>query len=57
MNKIKIVSNPKFSFKELLCDPVTLGIWSKYKLPNDSFSIDNAIIITKSLKWTICIDP
>eukprot|EP00501_MAST-03F_sp_TOSAG23-6_P000128 GSMAST32.ASY1.ANO1.130.1 assembled CDS len=31
--------------------------WTINKLPNDSFSIDNAIILDKSARWPLMIDP
>ena len=35
-----------YSLKNTLADPITRGIWvNQHKLPNDDFSIDNAIIM------------
>lgn len=31
--------------------------WSSQGLPNDDFSIQNAILTTKSSRYPICIDP
>lgn len=31
--------------------------WSSQGLPNDEFSIQNAILTTKSSRFPICIDP
>jgi len=38
-----------FKFSEILSDPITIGGWTdRCKLPNDDFSIDNAIIMKQS---------
>lgn len=42
----------------MLSDPLTIGIWTNsQQLPNDSFSIDNAIILKNSSRWPLMIDP
>lgn len=34
-----------------MSDPIEIGKWvSQYKLPNDNFSVDNAIILKNSNK-------
>jgi dynein heavy chain len=44
--------------KELLLDENTLGIWvNQHKLPNDFLSIENAIIIKESTRYSLMIDP
>lgn len=44
-------------FKDILCNELTIGEWNRNRLPNDSFSIDSAIIIKNSGKFPIIIDP
>ena len=35
-----------------------IGQWTNsFKLPNDDFSIDNAIILKNSNRWPLMIDP
>ena len=47
-----------FSLQYLLSDPITVSRWtSQEKLPNDSFSIDNAIILKRSPRWPLMVDP
>ena len=46
-----------FSLSECLGEPVVIRDWVISKLPNDSFSIDNAIMLTKSKRWPLMIDP
>ena len=41
-----------------MSDANTIGVWvNQHKLPNDRFSIDNAIISKNSSKWSLIIDP
>ena len=41
----------------VLGDPVLIREWVIQGLPNDSFSIDNAIIVGKARRWPLLIDP
>lgn len=41
----------------VLGDPVKVRAWILAGLPNDSFSIDNAILISNSSRWPLIIDP
>lgn len=43
--------------KQLLEDPVKIKIWTAATLPNDNLSIENAIIMFKSRRWPLMIDP
>lgn len=56
--KLGIKSNDKFSLQNVLSDPLEIGVWTNtQQLPNDSFSIDNAIMLKKSSRWPLMIDP
>lgn len=48
---------PKVSMKEILEDPVQTKTWTASSLPNDNLSIENAIIMFKSRRWPLMIDP
>lgn len=42
----------------MLSDPLEIGIWTNtQQLPNDDFSIDNAIILKNATRWPLMIDP
>lgn len=41
----------------VLSDPVKVRAWTIAGLPNDSFSIDNGIMISNSRRWPLMIDP
>ncbi|EAS04067.1 axonemal dynein heavy chain (macronuclear) [Tetrahymena thermophila SB210] len=54
----KILFSQDFNIQNILCNPITIGQWTnRYKLPNDSFSIDNAIILKNASRWPLMIDP
>ena len=58
LHKKDIVFSGQFELQKILCDPITIGQWTNnHKLPNDSFSIDNAIILKNSTRWPLMIDP
>jgi len=46
-----------FSLTQTLGEPVLIREWVIAKLPNDSFSIDNAIMLFQSNRWPLMIDP
>ena len=46
-----------FKLANALGDPVAIRAWTIAKLPNDAFSIDNAIMLTRSKRWPLMIDP
>ncbi|KAF1323625.1 Axonemal dynein heavy chain, partial [Globisporangium splendens] len=55
--KKTITCSDKFSLTVTLGDPVKIREWAIAKLPNDSFSIDNAIMLQRSNRWPLMIDP
>ena len=46
-----------FSLRETLGKPVEIRSWIIDRLPNDSFSIENAIMLGQSNRWPLMIDP
>ncbi len=58
MTDENISFSPDFTILDILCDASTIGIWvNQHKLPNDRFSIENAIISHRSKSWSLMIDP
>ena len=49
--------SPTFKLSETLGDQVQIREWIINKLPNDSISIDNAIMLQRSSLWPLMIDP
>ena len=41
----------------LLVDDVDIAGWNNEGLPSDAMSIENATILTNSIKWPLMIDP
>ena len=52
---IKIAQD--ITMKEILEDPVQTKTWTAAQLPSDNLSIENAIIMFKSRRWPLMIDP
>jgi len=46
-----------FKLITVLGEPVQIRGWTIDGLPNDSFSIDNAIVMSKARRWPLIIDP
>ena len=46
-----------FSFSKTLEDPVQMRSWVIFGLPDDTFSRENALILQKSRRYTLFIDP
>ena len=46
-----------FTLAETLGSPVKIRQWIIEKLPNDAFSIENAIMMDNSNRWPLMIDP
>ena len=49
--------NPSFRLVKVLGDPVVIRSWVIDGLPNDGFSIDNAVVIARARRWPLLIDP
>ena len=49
--------NPKYSLKETLGQPILIRRWTMNGLPSDSKSIDNAILYSKTQRWSLMVDP
>lgn len=47
----------QFSISEFLVDPVTISEWALEKLPTDDLSIQNGIMVTRSTRYPLMIDP
>eukprot|EP00002_Diphylleia_rotans_P015940 TRINITY_DN308_c0_g1_i6.p1 TRINITY_DN308_c0_g1~~TRINITY_DN308_c0_g1_i6.p1 ORF type:complete len:4231 (+),score=876.63 TRINITY_DN308_c0_g1_i6:183-12875(+) len=57
LQKMKIPCSSDFSVVNVLGDPNRIRQWVLAGLPNDKFSIENAIMSTKSNRWPLMIDP
>ena len=57
LNKSKIICSTKCELIDILGDAVRIREWQVAALPNDQFSIENAIIIENARRWPLMIDP
>jgi dynein heavy chain len=53
----QITCSQQFTLQATLGEPVQIRQWALYKLPNDAFSIENAIMMVSSERWPLMIDP
>ncbi|KAL8585021.1 Dynein heavy chain 3, axonemal [Nucella lapillus] len=52
-----IPCSPNFSLMMTLGEPVVIRAWNIAGLPIDTFSVDNGIIVSRSRRWPLMIDP
>ncbi|XP_043287698.1 dynein axonemal heavy chain 7 isoform X2 [Venturia canescens] len=55
--QLKVICTQDFQLNQILGDPVLIRSWNIAGLPSDLFSIDNAIVVVKSRRWPLMIDP
>eukprot|EP00163_Fabomonas_tropica_P009439 TRINITY_DN1923_c0_g1_i1.p1 TRINITY_DN1923_c0_g1~~TRINITY_DN1923_c0_g1_i1.p1 ORF type:complete len:2652 (-),score=902.80 TRINITY_DN1923_c0_g1_i1:9-7298(-) len=55
--ELGMTTSDDFSLEKVLGEPVTIRGWNIMGLPNDSLSIENALMVTEALRWPLCIDP
>jgi dynein heavy chain len=53
----ELPSADDFSFKSFLADPTDIRLWSIQGLPKDDFSAENGVMVTRSSRWPLMIDP
>ncbi|KAL2642111.1 hypothetical protein R1flu_009698 [Riccia fluitans] len=52
-----IPCSQEFVLAKVLASPVTIRDWVIAGLPNDGFSVDNAIVMNTARRWPLLIDP
>eukprot|EP00930_Biecheleria_cincta_P074768 TRINITY_DN6197_c0_g1_i1.p1 TRINITY_DN6197_c0_g1~~TRINITY_DN6197_c0_g1_i1.p1 ORF type:complete len:4188 (+),score=808.10 TRINITY_DN6197_c0_g1_i1:1794-12566(+) len=57
MRKNKLPSSAKFELRRVIGEDVIIRQWVIDKLPNDAVSVDNALVLSKSARWPLMIDP
>ena len=55
--ELKLPGTENASLVKTFGDPIKIQFWQIKDLPSDDFSTENAIILTKSKRWSLCIDP
>jgi dynein heavy chain len=57
VRELEIPCSPNFSFATFLADPANVRDWNIKGLPSDAFSTENGVIVTKSSRWPLMVDP
>ncbi len=57
MNDFKIQSSANINLNTALGNAVKIVQWTSNGLPSDEFSVENAIIMDHSERWSLMIDP
>jgi len=57
LTKQTLAHNSDCSMRAVLGEPVKIQQWVVASLPNDALSIENGIIIDRSRRWPLMIDP
>ncbi|KAJ3181753.1 Dynein heavy chain 7, axonemal [Geranomyces variabilis] len=55
--KIPCSDVPDIKLASVLGDPIQIREWILTGLPNDSFSVDNGVMIQNASRWPLMIDP
>eukprot|EP00971_Amphidinium_carterae_P111738 2212984-Amphidinium_carterae.1 len=56
-HKKTVPASDKIHFVEFLVDQGTIGEWALQGLPSDDLSIQNAIMVTRSSRYPLMVDP
>lgn len=54
---LNILASDEFDFALFLADPSDVRDWNIAGLPADSFSTENGVMVTRSRRWPLMIDP
>jgi len=57
IRELKLPANERVNMVEFLVDEGTVGEWSLEGLPSDELSIQNAIMVTRSSRYPLMVDP
>ena len=57
LQKYNITASENVSLNEILGEQVKIVAWTSCDLPSDDFSVENAIIMDYSERWSLMIDP
>eukprot|EP00928_Gymnodinium_smaydae_P017340 TRINITY_DN16627_c1_g2_i1.p1 TRINITY_DN16627_c1_g2~~TRINITY_DN16627_c1_g2_i1.p1 ORF type:complete len:2315 (-),score=450.26 TRINITY_DN16627_c1_g2_i1:520-6690(-) len=57
MHSRNVPASAAFSLRAVVGDEVVIRQWIIDKLPNDQVSVENALILSRSRRWPLMIDP
>jgi dynein heavy chain len=55
--RLQVPSNDRVKIIEFLVDNATVGEWNQEGLPNDDLSVQNGIMVTRSSRFPLMMDP
>jgi dynein heavy chain len=55
--EVGIAHSEDTSLSKFCGDEIKIQAWNIYGLPQDPTSIENGIMIDKTQRWPLCIDP
>ncbi|KAL8578353.1 Dynein heavy chain 2, axonemal [Nucella lapillus] len=57
VHKLGVPCAPDFSFCDFMAKPTVVRDWNIQGLPNDGFSTENGVIVTRGSRWPLMVDP
>ena len=57
LDELSMPHAPKCYLNDILADPVEVRSWQLCELPTDDLSTENGIVMSKSSRWPLLIDP
>lgn len=57
LKELELIHTPNCTMRDFLGVPVVVQSWNIYGLPKDDTSTENGIIIEKSRRFSLMIDP
>jgi dynein heavy chain len=52
-----IEKTDKYRLETLLTSDVEIAFWNGHGLPSDELCVQNGILVTRSARWPLCVDP
>ena len=57
IKKLHVPHTPGVSFIDFMAKPTVVRDWNIQGMPNDPFSTENGVIVTRGTRWPLMVDP
>ena len=57
VQKLGVPFSPDFNFCDFMVKKTQVRDWNIQGLPNDQFSTENGVIVTRGRRWPLMVDP
>ena len=57
IKELRVPHTPGLKFVDFMAKATVVREWNIQGLPNDSFSTENGIIVTRGTRWPLMVDP